>query len=220
MQREVPDTIYYECTECDDETIHDVLKGRMGKASLECTIKCSECGRTFATTIPLPKIIKMQVVISDGPVSERTVTELEEDDIIAVEDEFFLEDGRRLRVCSIELPGDKRVKKSKASKVKMLWCQQFDNLTIKVTINNDRVSYSRRIPALPMTSSPSVTVSSWRTWTVSSMPSRPGPSSSSTEVRRPGTSSGSTESTGRSHIPSLTSKMTSRISEILSLNMT
>jgi uncharacterized Zn finger protein len=31
----------------------------------------------------------------------------------------------------------------------MLWCQQFDNLTIKVTINNDRVSYSRRIPALP-----------------------------------------------------------------------
>ena len=149
MQREVPETIYYECPNCDDETIHDVLKGRMGKASLECTIKCSECGRTFATTIPLPKIIKMQVVISDGPISERTVTELEEDDVIAVEDEFFLEDGRRLCVCSIELPGDKRVKKSKASKVKMLWCQQFDNLTIKVTINNDRVSYSRRIPALP-----------------------------------------------------------------------
>ena len=149
MQREVPETLYYDCPDCDDETIHDVLKGRMGKASLECTLKCTECGRTFATTIPLPKIIKMQVVISDGPVSERTVTEIEEDDIIAVEDEFFLEDGRRLRVCSIELPGDKRVKKSKASKVKMLWCQQFDNLTIKVTINNDRVSYSRRIPALP-----------------------------------------------------------------------
>ncbi|MBO5654231.1 MAG: hypothetical protein J6R72_01920 [Candidatus Methanomethylophilaceae archaeon] len=149
MQREVPETIYYDCPDCDDETIHDVLRGRMGKASLECTLKCTECGRTFATTISLPKIIKMQVVISDGPVSERTVTEIEEDDIIAVEDEFFLEDGRRLRVCSIELPGDKRVKKSKASKVKMLWCQQFDNLTIKVTINNDRVSYSRRIPALP-----------------------------------------------------------------------
>lgn len=149
MQREVPETIYYECPDCDDDTIHDVLRGRMGKASLECTLRCSECGRTFSTTIPLPKIIKMQVVISDGPVSERAVTEIEEDDLIAVEDEFFLEDGRRLRVCSIELPGDKRVKKSKASKVKMLWCQQFDNLTIKVTINNDRVSYARRIPALP-----------------------------------------------------------------------
>ena len=92
MQREVPETLYYDCPDCDDETIHDVLKGRMGKASLECTLKCTECGRTFATTIPLPKIIKMQVVISDGPVSERTVTEIEEDDIIAVEDEFFLED--------------------------------------------------------------------------------------------------------------------------------
>ena len=149
MQREVPETLYYDCPDCDDETVHEILRGRMGKASLEATLKCSECGRTFSTTIALPKIIKMQVVISDGPVSERAVTETEEDDIIAVDDEFFLEDGRRLRVCSIELPGDKRVKKTKASKVKMLWCQQFDNLSIKVTINNDRVSYSRRIDALP-----------------------------------------------------------------------
>ena len=149
MQREVPDSIYFECPDCDDATEHDVLKGRMGKASLEATLKCTECNRTFSTTISLPKIIKTQIVISDGPVSERTVTEIEEDDIIAVGDEFFIEDGRRLRVCSIELPGDKRVKKARASKVKMLWTQQFDDLSIKVTINNDRVSYSRRINAEP-----------------------------------------------------------------------
>ena len=148
MQREVPDSIYFECPDCDDVTEHDVLKGRMGKASLEATLKCTEC-RTFSTTISLPKIIKTQIVISDGPVSERTVTEIEEDDMIAVGDEFFIEDGRRLRVCSIELPGDKRVKKARASKVKMLWTQQFDDLSIKVTINNDRVSYSRRINAEP-----------------------------------------------------------------------
>lgn len=149
MQREVPESLYYDCPDCDDETIHETLRGRMGKSSMEATLRCAECGRTFSTTIPLPKIIRTQVVISDGPVSERTVTELQEDDIISVDDEFFLEDGRRLRVCSIELPGDKRVKKSRADKVRMLWCQQFDNLTIKVTINNDRVSYSRRIGALP-----------------------------------------------------------------------
>ena len=82
-------------------------------------------------------------------VKERNPVRVIHHDMIAVGDEFFIEDGRRLRVCSIELPGDKRVKKARASKVKMLWTQQFDDLSIKVTINNDRVSYSRRINAEP-----------------------------------------------------------------------
>ena len=149
MDSEIPDTIFFDCPTCDDETLHDVLKGRMGKNSLTATLKCQDCGRTFSTTIQLPKTYKVDVVISNGPVSERTVTTLEDDDIIGVGDEFFHEDGRRLRVCAIELPGDRRVKKSSVDKIKILWTQQFDNLSIKVTINNDRVSYSRRIDALP-----------------------------------------------------------------------
>ena len=149
MPREVPDSIYYECPDCDDDTVHEVLRGRMGKASLEATIRCTECGRTSSVTIQLPKLIKTQIVISDGPVSERSETELEETDRISLGDEFLLEDGRRLRVCSIELEGDRRVKKAVAGEVTMLWCQQFDDLSIKVTVNNDRVSYSRRIHAEP-----------------------------------------------------------------------
>ena len=149
MSREVPESIYYECPKCDDDTVHEVLKGRMGKASLEATLRCTECGRTFTTTIVLPREITVPVIISDGPVSEKVSTVLEDDDFIRVGDEFFLEDGRRLRVCSIEQDGDRRVKKSTADKVKTLWCQQFDNLSIKVTINNDRVSYPRRLEAEP-----------------------------------------------------------------------
>lgn len=149
MEREVPDTLFFDCPDCDDETLHDVLKGRMGKTAFTATLKCQDCGRVFSTTISLPRTYKVDVVVSDGPVSERTVTELEENDRITIGDEFFIEDGRRLRVCAIELPGDRRVKKAKAQDVKILWTQQFDNLSIKVTINNDRVSYSRRIEALP-----------------------------------------------------------------------
>lgn len=121
----------------------------MGRTAFTATLKCQECGKVSSVTIPLPKTFKVDVVVSDGPVSERAVTELEENDRIAIGDEFFIEDGRRLRVCAIELPGDRRVKKAKAQDVRILWTQQFDNLSIKVTINNDRVSYSRRIEALP-----------------------------------------------------------------------
>ncbi|MBO7409974.1 MAG: hypothetical protein J6T68_03490, partial [Candidatus Methanomethylophilaceae archaeon] len=128
MEREVPDTIFFDCPTCDDETLHDVLKGRMGKNAFTATLKCQDCGRTFSATIPLPKQYKVDVDVSDGPVSERTSTVLEEDDVIMVGDAFFLEDGRRLRVCPIELPVEKRVKKSKAENVTILWTMQFDNL--------------------------------------------------------------------------------------------
>jgi len=43
----------------------------------------------------------------------------------------------------------KRVKKALAENVKTLWAQQFSILSIKVTINNNHVSYSRRIEAEP-----------------------------------------------------------------------
>lgn len=149
MMREVPESIYYECRKCDDYTSHEVLKGRMGKSSLEATIRCEDCGNTFTTTIKIPKQIRTKVIISDGPVSEVSYTELEEGDLITIDDEFFVESGMRLRVCSIEVADNRRVKKARAEAVKIIWAQQFSVLSIKVTINNDRVSYSRRIEAEP-----------------------------------------------------------------------
>ena len=89
------------------------------------------------------------MVISDGPVSEKSVTELEEDDVLAIGDEFFLEDGRRLRVCSIDLGSEQRKKKAKVQDIKTIWAQQFDVLNLKVTINDNRKSYSRRIEGEP-----------------------------------------------------------------------
>ena len=132
-----------ECPDCDDYTTHEVLRGKVGKATFEGTFRCAECGRTFSTTLRIP------VVISDGPVSEKSVTELEEDEILAIGDEFFLEDGRRLRVCSIDLGNEQRKKKAKTQDIKTIWAQQFDVLNLKVTINDNRKSYSRRIEGEP-----------------------------------------------------------------------
>ena len=35
IQRPLPDTLIYECPDCDDYTEHQVLKGKMGKATIE-----------------------------------------------------------------------------------------------------------------------------------------------------------------------------------------
>ncbi len=149
MQREVPEEIILECPDCDDYTTHEVLRGKVGKATFEGTFRCAECGRTFSTTLRIPKVYKIPVVISDGPVSEKSVTELEEDEVLAIGDEFFLEDGRRLRVCSIDLGSEQRKKKAKVQDIKTIWAQQFDVLNLKVTINDNRKSYSRRIEGEP-----------------------------------------------------------------------
>ena len=149
MKREVPEEIYLECPDCDDFTTHEVLRGKVGKATFEGTFRCTECGRTFSTTLKIPKVFKIPVVISDGPVSERTMTELEEDELLAIGDEFFLEDGRRLRVCSIDLGEGQRKKKARTQNIRTIWAQQFDVLNLKVTVNDNRKSYSRRIEGEP-----------------------------------------------------------------------
>lgn len=149
MAREVPDEIIYECAKCDEYMPHKVLKGRMGRTSLEGTFRCTGCGNVFSSTLRIPRQIKVSVIVSDGPESEKTSTELEEDEIVSIGDEFFLEDGRRLRVCSLDLGDGQRRKKSKTQDIKTIWAQQFDNLNLKVTINDNRKSYSRRIEAEP-----------------------------------------------------------------------
>ena len=147
--REVPDVIYLECQDCDDITAHDVLKGKTGKASLEATLRCQECNRTFTTTVALPKIIPTKVVVSDGPSSEVTSMELESDDLIVMGDEFFLDDGRRVKVTGIDVTDGRKVKKAQATEVTTVWGVLFDTINLKVSINDVQKTYARYIEAEP-----------------------------------------------------------------------
>ncbi len=149
IQREMPDTIVYLCNDCDDDTEHQILKGRMGKATLEGTFKCLECGKVTSETIKIPELLEVPVVYSDGEVSETTRTTLESNDIVALEDEFELDDGRPVCVTYIEVENGKRVKKCLAPKIKKLWVKRFDILSLKVSVNDDRKTYPLRIEAEP-----------------------------------------------------------------------
>ncbi|MDY5679510.1 MAG: HVO_0476 family zinc finger protein [Candidatus Methanomethylophilaceae archaeon] len=149
IERSMPDTIFYECPVCDDETEHQILKGRMGKATIEGTFKCNGCGRVTSETIKIPELLEVPVVFSDGDVSEVTKTTIESNDVIAIEDEFFLDDGRRVCVTHIDVKEGATKKKVLATNVKKLWVKQFDILSIKVSVNDDRKTYSLRVEAEP-----------------------------------------------------------------------
>lgn len=149
IERSMPDTIFYECPVCDDETEHQILKGRMGKATIEGTFKCNGCGRVTSETIKIPELLEVPVVFSDGDVYEVTKTTIESNDVIAIEDEFFLDDGRRVCVTHIDVKEGATKKKVLATNVKKLWVKQFDILSIKVSVNDDRKTYSLRVEAEP-----------------------------------------------------------------------
>ncbi len=149
IKREMPESIFFDCPDCGEETEHLILKGRMGKASIEGTFRCVECNRVSSETIKIPELIEVPVVFSDGDVSETTRTTVESNDIIQEEDEFFLDDGRRVCVTHIDTVDGKLKKKTIATNVRKLWVKQFDILSIKVSVNDDDHTYSLRVEAEP-----------------------------------------------------------------------
>lgn len=149
VRREMPPYIFVECPDCDDITEHDILKGRVGNDNITGTFRCSECGRTFSDTIRIPAILKVKVLFSDGDVTETTETELESNEVLAVDDEFYLEDGRRVCITHIETTDGKKGRKFQADIIKTLWVKQFDVLHVKVSVNDGKKTYSVRVDADP-----------------------------------------------------------------------
>lgn len=149
MEQKVPETIYVACPVCKEHEVHDVLKGKPGKASLEATLRCHGCNRIRAETVRIPKVLTVPVVASEGPKSYKTAVDVEEDERISVGDEFFDNSGTYLRVTGIELNTDARPKKAMSQDIKTIWAQRFDIVAVKVTVNQGVVSHSRRYPADP-----------------------------------------------------------------------
>ncbi|MCL2785667.1 MAG: hypothetical protein FWD81_00380 [Methanomassiliicoccaceae archaeon] len=145
----VPGEIYFECPDCDDTTLHDVLKGKMGKSSMDATIKCQDCGLIRTTTVQFPKQIEVKVIVSDGSESSVTMIMLEDDDLLKVGDEFHMDAGNLVRISALELPGDKRVKTARATEISAIWAIEFDMIDVKVSINDDRKTYSKTVTSSP-----------------------------------------------------------------------
>ena len=149
IQRPMPDTLIFECPDCDDDTEHQVLHGRMGRSSIEGTFRCNECGKITSETIRIPELLEVPVMYSDDDVTDTTRTTLESNDIVSIDDEFVMDDGRRVCVTHIDVEDGSKVKRAQADRIKKLWVKQFDVLSVKVSVNDDRKTYSLRVEAEP-----------------------------------------------------------------------
>ena len=70
-------------------------------------------------------------------------------DLVQIDDEFEMDDGRRVCVTYIEVADGRRVKKCVATDIKKLWVKRFDVLSVKVSVNDNRKTYPLRVQAEP-----------------------------------------------------------------------
>jgi uncharacterized Zn finger protein len=149
MEMSVPSALYLDCPSCEETTVHEVLKGRIGKKQdkMEATVKCQVCGQVYSTVVREREPKRVPIIISELGKSKSDTIELDPEEELAVGEELYLED-LPLLITALESSG-KRVSKTQVSKVDTIWSKKFDKVVVKISINKHTKTIPAETTALP-----------------------------------------------------------------------
>lgn len=146
----VPSSIMVECPICKEETLHEVLSGRVGgkaEAVLDSTVRCKQCGHVHHLVLKVERPVEIPVVISWLKESKRTSIALGPDEVLCVDDEIMCGDTPIL-ITAIE-KGGARVRRAKARGIITIWGKRFDKIHVHFSVNNIGKTYSDIVEAVP-----------------------------------------------------------------------
>ena len=147
---DVPSAIYIQCPSCGEETLHRVIKGKMGEKkqlTLEALVKCSQCGHRYNTVIKEEKPVTIPLIVSEGADSKKDSIKLASAETVERGTEYQLDRGT-IKITGIETKRG-RVDSAQARDIATLWAKKFDRLKIRVSINKGSKTFSRVIWAVP-----------------------------------------------------------------------
>jgi uncharacterized Zn finger protein len=147
---EVPSALYLGCPSCEEETLHRVIKGKLGEKkqlTLDALVKCSQCGHRYNTVIKEEKPVTIPLILSEGADSKKDTIELASAETVENGTEYQLDRGT-IKITGIETKRG-RVESAKARDIATLWAKKFDRLKIRVSINKGRRTLSRVLWAVP-----------------------------------------------------------------------
>jgi len=171
---EIPNALYLECPECEDETLHEVLKGRgserAGGLRLSALVKCQQCATIRTVEIKEDAERAVKAILSDEGQSTRCTLSLDPGSVISVGDVIMLggaggsagkdgeggddddvstpEEGLPCLITTIEVK-TRRVPRAKASTADTVWLKRYDKVKVKISVNTGRKTISREIWAAP-----------------------------------------------------------------------
>lgn len=146
----IPAAVYTQCPVCKDETLHRVIKGKMGEKKtpvLEALVKCSRCSHVHQDVIRAERQITISLILSDQQTSQKTKMEFPENEIVKVNSEYQF-DRNTIKITGIEV-GNKRIMQAKAGEIDTLWAKKFDRIKLKISINKGSKTLNRTIWAVP-----------------------------------------------------------------------
>ncbi|OGS42221.1 MAG: hypothetical protein A3K67_02470 [Euryarchaeota archaeon RBG_16_62_10] len=146
----LPSSVMVECPTCREETLHEVLSGRMGgkaQAVMDSTVRCRQCGQVHHVVLKCEKPVAVPVIISWMDKSSRTSVSLGADEVVSVDDEIMCGEEPVL-VTSIESKGA-RVKRSKARDIVTIWGKKFDKVRVPFSVSHLGKSFSDHVFAVP-----------------------------------------------------------------------
>jgi uncharacterized Zn finger protein len=146
----VPSSVLVDCPVCGEETLHEVLSGRLeGKdqAVMESTVRCRKCGQVHHVVIRCERPIEIPVVISWLQKSVRSTVSLGPEEIVTVGDEMMCGETPMM-ITSIESKGS-RPKRAKAKDVSTIWGKKYDKVRVPFSIGHHGRSHSEHVMAVP-----------------------------------------------------------------------
>jgi uncharacterized Zn finger protein len=146
----LPTSIMVECPSCKEDTLHEVLAGKMSGRKvpvLDTTVRCRECGHTHQAVLRGEKPVELPVIISWQEKSERVIVSLGPEEGVQVGDEIMCGELPVL-VTSIESDG-RRLKKARAKDIDSIWAKRFDKVKVPFSINHQGKTSSESLIVLP-----------------------------------------------------------------------
>jgi predicted Zn finger-like uncharacterized protein len=145
-----PKAVYTECPMCKEETLHRVLKGKLGGKKnrvLDALVKCSKCSHIHSDVIRAERQVVIPLILSEQKISQKTEIEFSEDELIKIENEYQL-NRNSIKITGIEIE-NKRVNEAKAKDIRTLWAKKFDMIKLKISINKGAKTLKRTVWAVP-----------------------------------------------------------------------
>jgi len=145
-----PASISVECPICKEETLHEVLSGKMGgkaQAVMDSTVRCRQCGQVHHIVVKCEKPVEIPVIISWLTQSKKSSISLGPGEVVCVEDEIMCGDEPVL-VTAIESKGA-RPRKAKARDIGTIWGKRFEKVRVMFSISQAGKSFSEHVLAVP-----------------------------------------------------------------------
>jgi uncharacterized Zn finger protein len=122
-----------DCPGCGGRTAHEVLR-----PGGQATVRCTDCGHTHKTRVERPERVEREVVVSQEGDSVAATRAFDEDETVAVGDEFVVDTPAailQVRVTAVETGPEERAEEAVAAEVATVWTRVVDNVGVPVTVH-------------------------------------------------------------------------------------